>query len=106
MTLIEKLDKDEEYQGVKREYERLCEYLHPNLLSNFDLTEAVVKDGSTHIRVHRKGEYVIARCLRNTAELMAAWTDATIQAMNSIEWPFGQPSWKSDNAGNGSMTIQ
>jgi hypothetical protein len=94
LTLIDKLDKDNDYHGVKQDYERLCEFLHPNLLSNFVLTEPFVKDAKTNIRIHRKSEYVMARCLRDTAQRMAAWTDATIQIVNSVDWPFGEPMWQ------------
>lgn len=94
ITLIDKLNKDNEYHGIKQDYERLCEYVHPNLLSNFVLTEPFVKGEKANVRIHRKGEYLMTRCLRETAQRMAAWTDATIRLINSIDWPFGEPLWK------------
>lgn len=90
LTLIEKASKKPEFATLRRDYEQLCEYLHPNLLSNFCLADAFLRSGHTWIRIHRRDEFVTSRAARATVEMMAEWTDATINVVNSIaQWPFG-----------------
>jgi hypothetical protein len=58
LTLIDKAAKNPEFETLRIDYDRLCEYLHPNMLSNFSLTEPFLRDGHTWIRVHRRDEIV------------------------------------------------
>lgn len=88
-TLIDKAAKNPDFSTLRGDYDRLCEYVHPNLLSNFCLTEPFLRDGHTWIRIHRRGEIVDSRALQLTVEIMAEWTDATINLVNSVNWPFG-----------------
>ena len=89
MTLVQKLARDPKFTKVRRDYERLCEFLHPNFFSNAVLTEQVPTATGASIRIHRSGEEVTARGVAHTLEIMAAWTDATITLVNSVDWPFG-----------------
>lgn len=89
LTLIDKATKDPKYKNLRKDYDHLCEYLHPNLLSNFCLTQPFLKDKSTWILISRSGHTVISRAIHATVEIMAEWTDATINLVNSVEWPFG-----------------
>jgi len=89
LTLIDKAAKNPEFETLRKDYDRLCEYLHPNQLSNFCLTEPFLRDGHTWIRIHRRNEIVTSRAARTTIEVMAEWTDATMVLVNSVDWPFG-----------------
>jgi hypothetical protein len=89
MTLIQKASKKPEFATLLRDYEQLCEYLHPNLLSNFCLAEPFLRSGDSWIRIHRRDEFVTSRAARKTLEVMAEWTDATINLVNLVQWPFG-----------------
>ena len=89
LTLIDKAAKNPEFETLRIDYDRLCEYLHPNLLSSFCLTEPFLRDGHTWIRIHRRDEIVTSRAVRTTLGVMAEWTDATIALVNSVDWPFG-----------------
>jgi hypothetical protein len=89
LTLIDKASKNSEFATLRRDYEQLCEYLHPNLMSNFCLAEQFLRSGDAWIRIHRRDEFVNSRAERKTVEVMAEWTDATINVVNSSQWPFG-----------------
>jgi hypothetical protein len=88
-TLIDRAAEDPEFKTLRTDYDRLCEYIHPNLLSSFCLTDPFVRDEHTWIRIHRKGKIVRTRAVRTTIEMMAEWTDATISLVDSLHWPFG-----------------
>jgi len=89
ITLIDKAAKQPEFQSLRGDYNRLCEYLHPNFLSSFCLTEPFLQSNHTWIRIHRSGDFVTPRAVRQTVEIMAEWTDAMINLVNSVKWPFG-----------------
>ena len=89
MTLIQKASKKPEFATLLRDYEQLCEYLHPNLSSNLCLADLFLRTGKSWIRIHRKDELVTSRAARKTLEVMAEWTDETIKLVNSVQWPFG-----------------
>lgn len=89
VTLVQRLARDPEFADVKQDYERLCEFLHPNLFSNAVLIEQVPTVSGLSIRIYRSDQMVTSRAVKHTLEMMAAWTDATITLVNSIDWPFG-----------------
>jgi hypothetical protein len=89
LTLIDRAAKDPEFENLRNDYDRLCEYIHPNLHSSFCLTDLFQRDGHSWIRIYRHDKMVRSRAVRTTIEMMAEWTDATIGLVGSLHWPFG-----------------
>jgi hypothetical protein len=89
ITLVQRSQRDPRFDGVLTDYERLCEFLHPNAFGNMALMELLPDHG---VRIHRSGERVMTVAVRNTLSAMTKWTDATISLVNSIKFPFGRPN--------------
>lgn len=89
MTLLQKLDREPEVKGILERYKRLCEYLHPNFLSNFVLTEPFARDGHAWIRINNRDDFVVSRAIRDTSDTMAWATDLAVRLTNALEPPFG-----------------
>lgn len=92
LTLLEKLNHEHEARGLLDRYKRLCEYLHPNFLSNFVLTESFIRNGHTWIRMHDADDFVLSRAVRDTADTMGWATDLVVRLTNTLEPPFGTGS--------------
>lgn len=89
LTLLEKLDREPGMKGILERYKPLCEYLHPNYLSNIVLTEPFARDGHAWIRIHDRDDFVVSRAIRDTSDTMAWTMDLAVRLMNALEPPFG-----------------
>ena len=88
LTRLEKLSKAGTYSECKKDYERLCEYAHPNLGMNMLHVVASPKSNKL-LRFSLKSQEPFERALSASAGVMAYASRGTVAVMDEIQPPFG-----------------
>jgi hypothetical protein len=89
LTRIDRVDRSGVFQGFRDTYERLCEYLHPNIGQNIILHVPSGR-GAGWVRLERSGATADSRAQRASALAMAESAERTIGVLEGeFVPPFG-----------------
>jgi hypothetical protein len=99
LTRLDKLSKSGTYPGCKYDYERLCEYVHPNIgMNTLYVVASPLSDEL--LRFSLKSPEPFERALSASAPIMARAARGTVAAMDTIQPPFGMPTFSSPSEGS------
>ena len=88
LTRLDRLSKSGTYAGCKEEYERLCEYVHPNWGMN--MLHVVTSPTSTKLlRFSLASAEPFGRALTASAGVMSRAALGTLVEMEQVQSPFG-----------------
>jgi hypothetical protein len=85
---IDRLAKSGVFPEARELYDRLCEYLHPNVVQNLILCVPSTL-GENFWRIERTGEQAIQYALTASAFAMAQSAERSVRAFNGLTPPFG-----------------
>lgn len=88
LTHLERLSRDSAYSECKADYERLCEYVHPNYGMN--MLHVVASPHPKLLRFSLASREPFDRALAASATTMVRAARETVAAMDKIHPPFGQ----------------
>ena len=90
LTRLDRLSKKGTYPECKRDYERLCEYVHPNYGMNMLLVVASPQSDKL-ARFSLNSREPFERALAASVEVMARAARQTIAVIDEVQPPFGTP---------------
>lgn len=88
LTHLERLSKNNAYSGCKADYERLCEYVHPNYGMN--MLHVVASEHPKLLRFSLTSQEPFDRALSASAATMIRAARETVAAMDKVHPPFGE----------------
>ncbi len=88
LTHLERLSKDSAYKKCKSDYERLCEYVHPNYGMN--MLHVVASPHPKLLRFSLKSQEPFVRAVTASSATMIHAARETIAAMDKVHPPFGE----------------
>jgi len=88
LTRLERLSKSGLYPECSKDYERLCDYVHPNYGMNMLHVVASPIDAKL-LRISLKSQEPFQRALSASANVMARAAHGTITTIDEIQPPFG-----------------
>jgi hypothetical protein len=88
LTRLEKLSKSGMYSECKTDYERLCEYVHPNYGMN--MLHVVASPYPKLLRFSLSSHEPFERAVAASAHAMLRAARGTVAAMDQIQPPFGE----------------
>lgn len=91
LTRLEKLAKHGNYPQCKEDYERLCEYVHPNWGMNM-LHVVASPLNAKLLRLSMSSDDPFRRAVNASVEAMLRAGSGTIDAFEDLESPFGSPT--------------
>lgn len=88
LSRLEKLSRATQYSSCKEDYERLCEYVHPNYGMNMlhIITSPV---NPSFLRFSMTSKEPFERALTVSSGVMAQAARGTLHALNTLQPPFG-----------------
>jgi len=87
LTRLDRLSKSKGYGDCKADYERICEYLHPNIGQNIVLVVSSTKK-KQWVKACRTDREPLKRAIRATARPMDQASKGTVQMLASLHPPF------------------
>lgn len=90
MTRIDRSSKKSSYTECRRDYDRLSEYIHPNIGQNAVLCWPSPKN-EKWVRISRSSEYSVASAFRASILPTQKAAEAIMREVTSMEFPFGTP---------------
>ncbi|WP_271043202.1 hypothetical protein [Pseudomonas sp. VB3] len=90
MTRIDRSSKKSSYTECRRDYDRLSEYIHPNIGQNSVLCWPSPKN-EKWVRISRSSEYSVASAFRASILPTQKAAEAIMREVTSMEFPFGTP---------------
>lgn len=88
LTRLDKLSKSDLYPDCKKDYERLCEYVHPNWGMNMLMVVPSPVDPRL-LRFSMNSEEPYTRAVSACAAIMARAAKGTLAAFENLQPPFG-----------------
>ncbi|MCU1733140.1 MULTISPECIES: hypothetical protein [unclassified Pseudomonas] len=90
MTRIDRSSKKSSYTECRSDYDRLSEYIHPNIGQNSVLCWPSPKN-EKWVRISRSSEYSVASAFRASILPTQKAAEAIMREVTSMEFPFGTP---------------
>ncbi|MCY1300888.1 hypothetical protein D9M70_504740 [compost metagenome] len=90
ITRIDRSSKKSSYTECRRDYDRLSEYVHPNIGQNAVLCWPSPKN-EKWVRISRSSEHSLASAFRASILPTQQAAEAVMREVTSMEFPFGTP---------------
>ncbi|MGE8501973.1 MAG: hypothetical protein ACN6P1_07025 [Pseudomonas sp.] len=90
MTRIDRSSKKSSYTECRRDYDRLSEYVHPNIGQNAVLCWPSPKN-EKWVRISRSSEHSLASAFRASIAPTQWAAEAIMHEISNMEFPFGMP---------------